>query len=816
MPIPLADFLLQNRDAILDAWEEQVRALPAARNLDRLALRDGLPRLLDGIATLMRTPHAELAAGLSAISDHHALERLGEGFDLRQVVAEYRLLRSCVLRLWSSRGHATARPDEERIFHEAMDEAVSASVSRYARARERTLQALDRISTAALGSPDVAGFLPRLLQVLRDTVSSVDVAAVLLRDGEDHLRVECCVGEGVDLGGRVHVGQGFAGSIAASREPVWVRDARGDARAHSAVVRTSDVRALYGVPLVLHDELIGVALMGSRGSGEYTEEDLLLFRAIAARATALLAQAQAHERERQAREDAESSLARLRESEARLRRWEELFLRLGVGVVIVSGGPDPRILDANPAFANMHGVTPQELRGAPFASTLAPEARDQLPLHVAEAQAHPSHEFESVHVRADGSRFPVFVHVTALRGEAGQVVRFVGTVVDITHRRAMEEDRQRLHRAIEAERTQLAAVLEQLPAGVIIAEAPSGRWLLANHRVSTLTGRPNEPGSRVDTFTHAYEARHPDSQPYAPESWPLARTLRTGEVVQGEEVMLKHEDGHTLTLLISSAPLRDPEGHLIAAVATLVDVTEQRRAQQAALQTARFGERLIAIVSHDLRNPLNAIHLSTTQLLHSEALAERERRLVTRIARSSARMTRMILELLDFTRGRLGGGIPIHRAPGDLRTVVRQAVEELEAAWPERTLRVVVSPGHYEGVWDSERLFQVVSNLGGNALQYSAPEVPVTLMLSDHGDTLVLDVHNTGEPIAPEVLPRLFDPFRRGAGASADSGNSGGLGLGLYIVEQIVKGHGGRIEVTSSAADGTQFRVTLPREPTWA
>ncbi|WP_338863060.1 PAS domain S-box protein [Myxococcus stipitatus] len=815
MPIPLADFLLQNRDAILEAWEEQVRALPAARSLDRLALRDGLPHLLDGIATLMRTPHAELASGLGAIGDHHALERLGEGFDLRQVVAEYRLLRSCVLSLWSSRGHATARPEEERIFHEAMDEAVAASVSRYALARERTLQALDRISAAALGSPDVAGFLPRLLQVLRDTIATVDVAVVLLREGEDHLRVECGVGEGVDSGGRVHVGHGFAGSIAASREPVWVRDARKDPRAHSAVVRTSDVRALYGVPLVLHGELIGVALMGSRGSREYTEEDLLLFRAIAARATALLAQAQAHERERQAREDAEASLARLRESEAHLRRWEALFLRLGVGVVIVSAR-DHHILDANPAYARMHGATPEELRGASLASTLAPEARDQVPRHAAEALAHPSHEFESIHLRADGGRFPVFTHITALRDDSGQVSRYVATVLDITQRRAMEEERQRLHQAIEAERTQLAAVLEQLPEGVIIAEAPSGRWLLANHRVSTLTGRAIPQSSSVDTFTRAYEACHPDSQPYAPKDWPLARTLRTGEVVQGEEMMLKHEDGHTLTLLISSAPLRDKEGNIIAGVATLADITELRRAQEATLQSARFGERLIAIVSHDLRNPLNAIHLSTTQLLHSEALAERERRLATRIARSSARMTRMILELLDFTRGRLGGGIPIQRAPGDLRAVVRQAVEELEAAWPERTLRVVVNPGHYEGVWDAERLFQVVSNLGGNALQYSAPEAPVTLMLSDRADTVVLDVHNSGEPIAPEVLPRLFDPFRRGRGASQDSGISGGLGLGLYIVEQIVTGHQGRIEVTSSAAEGTLFRVSLPREPTWA
>ncbi|WP_256571481.1 PAS domain S-box protein [Myxococcus guangdongensis] len=812
MPIPLADFLLKHRDAIMSAWEEEVRSIPAAKALAGPALRDGLPRLLETLALMMREPRPELASRLGAISDHHALERLGEGFDLRQVVAEYRLLRSCVLGLWSSREGATARPEEERVFHEAMDEAVAASVSRYTRARERTLQALDRISTAALGSPDVAGFLPRLLQVLRETVVAVDVAVVLLREGDDLLRVESGVGEGVDVGGRVPVGQGFAGTIAATRQPLLVHDASSDPRAHSDVVRTSDVRALYGVPLVLDDALIGVALMGSRATSELSEEDLLLFRAMANRATALLAQAQAHAREREAHAEAEVSLVRLRESEAGLRRWEEVFFRLGVGVVVVAGEHDV-LLDVNPAFARMHGATPEELVGKPLETVIAPEARGMLPRHAAAARSKPSHEYESLHLRKDGSRFPAFTHVTAFRDETGKVAQRVATVMDITQRRAVETDRQRLLSTIESERARLAAVLEQLPAGVVIADAASGRLALANRQVSALTGRPFQPMSHVDTFAGDYGACHLDGRPYAADAWPLSRSLRTGEVVQGEEAMLRHEDGRSMTVLVSSAPIRDREGDIIAGVATLTDVTERRRAQEAALQAARFGERLIAIVSHDLRNPLNAIHLSTTQLLHSEALPERERRLVTRIARSSARMTRMISELLDFTRGRLGGGIPIHRTAGDLRAVVRQGVEELEAAWPERTLRVAGGAGRYEGQWDADRLLQVVSNLGGNALQYSAAEVPVTLTLTDQGDTVVLEVHNPGEPIAPDALPHLFDPFRRATHNHPVSGNSGGLGLGLYIVEQVVKGHGGHIEVTSTPEAGTVFRVTLPRAP---
>src|SRR5215217_8046293 len=117
----------------------------------------------------------------------------------------------------------------------------------------------------------------------------------------------------------------------------------------------------------------------------------------------------------------------------------------------------------------------------------------------------------------------------------------------------------------------------------------------------------------------------------------------------------------------------------------------------------------------------------------------------------------------------------------------------------------------YDGQWDADRLLQVVSNLGGNALQYSKPDAPVTLTLTDLGDAVMLEVHNPGEPISAEALPHLFDPFRRATSSHQGSSISGGLGLGLYIVEQVVKGHGGRIQVTSTEAQGTVFQVTLPR-----
>jgi len=643
VPLRLAEFLRSHRDTILEAWEAEVRKLPAAQSQPRPTLRDHMPELLDWIAERifqLREPGGEFRPDTAPVLP--AVQRQGEGFDLRQVVMEYRMLRRCVLRLWRAKG-VTDTLEASAIFHEAVDEAVEAAFTRYVQAREQAAQ----------------------------------------------VRVE-------------------------------------------------------------------------------------------------------------------QSQAQLSASEAQRKRWEEIFTHLGVGVALVRAEDDV-LEDVNPAFARMHGYTREELIGQPLADTLAPESRGMLVRHAAVAQSKLHHEYESMHLRKDGSRFPGFTHVTALRDESGKVVQRAGTVLDITQRRTAEFERQRLLTEIQAERSRLATVLDQLPAGVVLAEASSGRVMLANRQVERIRGRPFMQADHFAGYAK-YQGFHLNGRPYAPDEWPLVRSMVTGEVVQGEEIVFYRPDGQRSVLMASSAPIRDRAEHIVAGVVTFVDVTELRRAEAAARQAAEFGERLIGIVSHDLRNPLNAIHLSVTQLLHSETLSARDQRAAARAAKSVDRMKRMISELLDFTRGRLGGGIPIQRASGDLRVVVRQGVEELEAAWLERTVRLQVEPGRYEGEWDADRLVQVVSNLGSNALQYSPPDTPVTFTLQDAGESVTLQVHNAGEPIPPEALPRLFDPFRRASSAG------GGLGLGLYIVEQVVKGHGGRIEVTSTAESGTVFRVVLPRK----
>ncbi|WP_257450125.1 PAS domain-containing sensor histidine kinase [Archangium lipolyticum] len=250
------------------------------------------------------------------------------------------------------------------------------------------------------------------------------------------------------------------------------------------------------------------------------------------------------------------------------------------------------------------------------------------------------------------------------------------------------------------------------------------------------------------------------------------------------------------------------------------DVSEQKRVEAERAEalrrmeetrlSAEFEQQLIGIVSHDLRNPLQAIRLSATHGLKAAGLEARQRRSFERILSSSDRALRMINDLLDFTRVRLGGGIAVERGQAvDLHLLVAQVVDEVRVTRPERHVAVERS-GDGRGAWDADRLSQVVQNLVLNALQHTPEEAPVRVRTWGEGRDVVLEVHNGGAPIPAEDLPRLFEPFQRGRNARPDGGRS--MGLGLHITYHLVQAHGGKISVRSSVNEGTTFTVRLPRD----
>lgn len=238
-------------------------------------------------------------------------------------------------------------------------------------------------------------------------------------------------------------------------------------------------------------------------------------------------------------------------------------------------------------------------------------------------------------------------------------------------------------------------------------------------------------------------------------------------------------------------------------------LTEAIRSYTERVENSR--QMFLAILGHDLRNPLNAMMMSADLLAMPGRLDPESSQFASRISSSAAAMGTLIGDLLDFTSSGIGLAMRITPAPGDLSSLCREVVDETRAAHPARAVRFE-SSGDLTGQFDAGRLRQMVSNLLGNAVQHGTETDPIDLTAEATDDGLRLAIRNSGTPIPEAALPTLFDPLVRHASADSDRPDRhGSIGLGLYIAREIVLAHGGVIDVESTPDVGTVFTVTLPR-----
>jgi len=333
----------------------------------------------------------------------------------------------------------------------------------------------------------------------------------------------------------------------------------------------------------------------------------------------------------------------------------------------------------------------------------------------------------------------------------------------------------------------------------------------------------NQLGAAVLGFTPAQMIGRTMDELFGAGTFPefriqLQAAFVTGAPARSEIAVLSGDE--TRWYEYSLSPIPAPQGPPKLVTCVSRDVTQRRRAEKEAalgraavederrkLQAAaEFEQRLLGIVSHDLRNPLASVRLGL-ETMRRRGISEEHLRTIERMERSTDRMQAIISGLLDVTRIRHGQGLPLAPEPVALDSVVSRVLDGMPEDQAHRVHRETL--GHPCGVWDPERLAQALGNLVGNALQHGDPERPVTVRVRGGEGRAELSVHNHGAPIPTEYLPGLFEPFQRGMRPGALDGS---IGLGLYIVRQVALGHGGEVRVRSTEDEGTTFVLELPAD----
>jgi signal transduction histidine kinase len=289
---------------------------------------------------------------------------------------------------------------------------------------------------------------------------------------------------------------------------------------------------------------------------------------------------------------------------------------------------------------------------------------------------------------------------------------------------------------------------------------------------------------------------------------------RVGSGFDLNEVVSEYRALRASVLSLWRASNPDPDNRDLADITRFNESIDQSLATGVAAYAKRVDQTrrmFLAILAHDLRNPLHTISVSAHLASHISSLPPDSTDALKMIEKSVQAISMLINDLSDFASMGLGSAMPIAPAEVNFDALCREVIGEIRAANPAHEIELDAR-GDLTATADAARLRQVIANLVGNAIQHGSPDHQVTLTLTGGQTELVLSVHNHGQPIKPEQIATIFDPLVRGE-ISDQQRRPGSLGLGLHIVREIVTAHGGTVGLTSSEPDGTRFTVRLPRLP---
>ncbi|SEM80389.1 PAS domain S-box-containing protein [Stigmatella aurantiaca] len=799
----VADFIENNRGLIVQRYLEEARKLEPARGLTPEQVIDTLPEYLGTLAAISRQGHrGDASVTKKRLEETHIGIRLRSGYSQEEATGEYVLVGRLITSLWEHLPpHEQPSHTDKALLAEALQDAMGQVIVTFTgysmedRQREkRFLRRLETIASGLFEALETPVFLHERLEALVETVQqalNVEAAALLLLAPDGTRLVPTTYTgrwSGQAYAEPVDDPDSFVSQLSQSDEPLALPDATDPHARVAEGIRRSGLRSLLGLRMWPHGRLLGVLYIGVEETRIFEPQTKRYLETLVEYLSGII--------------DKALLLQRLRESNERLRASETLYRMAAEAISDVIWDWDLRTnaVSWSPGLQKLFGYGPKQLgeTASSWYGNIHPEEREQV-LHsihevIGGERTHWRGEYRFRH--QNGSYIHVIDQGRVERGPDGKGVRMVGAMQDITERKragaALQESEDRLRVAAGA--------------------AELGTWDLRpvtgvmrmDDRAKRLFGVPPETEM---TYERVLARIHPEDRDRIHVA--VQRALAGENQGEYRAEYRTVAPGPRGERWIRSAGRAFFEGtRAVRFIGIFQDISERKRQEALARMQTEFEEQLIGIVSHDLRNPLNAITLSVAALMRNDDLNERQAKGVSRIQASAERATRMIRDLLDFTRARLGEGIPVRRAPCDFHLLTQQAVEEVRLAHPDRDVHLTAS-GPGQGAWDADRLAQVITNLVNNALAYSPLDSAVRVETHGEEDALLLRVHNAGAPIPPELMPRLFEPLTRGADKVTSASRS--IGLGLYIVNHIVQAHGGRIDVRSSADEGTAFTVRLPR-----
>jgi PAS domain S-box-containing protein len=488
------------------------------------------------------------------------------------------------------------------------------------------------------------------------------------------------------------------------------------------------------------------------------------------------------------------------------RRFETAF-RVNPQPAAITRLSDGRFLNVNDAFLNMAGFGRDEIVGKTTVElgfiTASRRAAVLAPLKGAE-----NTEFEVDVVTRDGR--PLRLSVVSARIDFGGEACLINVATDVTQRRVTDAALRDSEAQARARADELAALMDAVPAVVLIARDPECRELYGNRTGRQLL-RLHEGQNASKTAADPTPSRHfrvfVNQAEVAPDQLPLQRAAR-GHEVRNYEEEIRFDDGQVVNLYGSAVTLRDPSGTPRGSIGAFVDVTRLKQAEAALREADRRKDEFLALLSHELRNPLAPI-LTAVELmrLQGDVATPYERDVIMRQAQH---LVRLVDDLLDVSRV-ARGKITLSKRRFELATVVARAVEATAPLFEQRRqlLNLSVGGGGLAVDADEVRLTQVVSNLLTNAARYTEPGGRIEVTATRERDEVVLTVQDTGTGIGADLLPHVFDMFVQGPRGSDRA--EGGLGLGLSLVKSLTELHGGTVAAHSDGPGcGSRFTVRLP------